>query len=101
MMDAMLFCNWLSRHEGRKPFYDMSDNRISLRLTDGYRLPSGSEWECACRAGTQTAFPWGRRRPLAERLRGHRPGPRPALRQQAAQCLGLVRHARQFLGADL
>ena len=59
MMDAMLFCNWLSRHEGRRPFYDMSNNHISLRATDGYRLPSGSEWECACRAGTATAFPWG------------------------------------------
>jgi serine/threonine protein kinase/formylglycine-generating enzyme required for sulfatase activity len=58
MVDAMLFCNWLSAHEGREPFYDMSTNTIRVRLTNGYRLPTGSEWECAARAGTQTKFPW-------------------------------------------
>lgn len=46
---AVAFCNWLSEREGRAPAYKLSTWSLTNRQGGGYRLPSESEWEYACR----------------------------------------------------
>jgi len=59
-IDAIEFCNRLSKREGLTPAYTIEDNAVIWnREANGYRLPTGAEWEYACRAGTTTPFNTG------------------------------------------
>lgn len=59
-LDAIEYCNALSRKRGLTPAYIVSGEAVTWRrAADGYRLLTEAEWEYAARAGSQTIFVTG------------------------------------------
>ncbi|MGA0168345.1 MAG: PEGA domain-containing protein [Pseudomonadales bacterium] len=71
---AVEFCNWLSQKEQLEPAYSQVNGewRLTQPVTNGYRLPTESEWALALAAvdenNVKPTFPWGESLPPPPRF---------------------------------
>jgi len=72
-LDAVMYCNWLSKEEGLSAFYNTRPGEVLgvNKNATGYRLPTEAEWAFVARTQPDTEallrFPWGERIPPQDR----------------------------------
>lgn len=60
--EAVGFCNWLSRREGKRPSYEFDSKHgrwVPAKNRNGYRLPTNLEFDAFNRAGTSSMYFFG------------------------------------------
>lgn len=88
-LEAIRFCNTLSRKEGLEVCYDIKeDESVQTDLEKkGYRLPTEAEWEFACKEG-ESAVRYGALDDIAW-YKGNSKGETHAVGQKQANAFGL------------